>query len=48
MQDTNITNLQVDEELEIEGYDDCGSSTKLYECKEDCIVVGGPFISHIH
>lgn len=48
MQDTNRTDLQENEELEVEGYDDCGSSTAIYECKDDCIIIGGPLISRIH
>lgn len=48
MQDTNMTDLQKEEELEVEGYDDCGSSTQIYECKDDCIIFGGPLISRVH
>ena len=35
-------------EMIVEGYNDCGSSTSIYECKDDCIIVGGPLISKIH
>lgn len=41
-------NREMTEDMIVEGYDDCGSSSKDYECKQDCIIIGGPLISKIH